>query len=104
LAASRLPGTNVKIVPLLFKVTAPGTGTPPDDTTTAAVPMLAALNGALVAKSTRTFAGVPVAPFAGLTVSTVGPDVFVAALVVKFDPKVDNACPSTSAIPPVACT
>ena len=83
-------GTNVKIAPLLFKVTDPGTGTPPDDTTTALVPTLAVLNGALIAKSIRTFAGTPLDPFAGLAVNTVGAKVSVAKPVVKEEPKPES--------------
>jgi hypothetical protein len=74
---------NVNVVPLLLKLTAPGTGTPPDDTTTAPAPTLAALNGALIAKSTRTFAGTLLDPFAGLTIRTDGADESVATPVVK---------------------
>jgi hypothetical protein len=104
LAASKFVDTNVKTVPLLPNVIVPGTGTAPAETTTASLPTLSALKGALIAKSTRTFAGTLFAPFAGLTIRTVGADVSVAALVVKFDAKDASPCPSTSAIPPVACT
>jgi hypothetical protein len=104
LAASKLVDTNVKTVPLLLNVTVPGTGTPPADTITALLPTLAALKGALIAKSTRTFAGTPFAPFAGLTIRTVGADESVAEPVVKVDSKLDSPCPSTSVMPLVACT
>jgi hypothetical protein len=104
LLASRPAGMKLSVVPLLFKLTVPATVVPADDTTTALLPTLGALSGALIVKSMRTLAGTFVAPFSGLTSSTVGPDVLVATPVVKFDPKDDNGCPSTSAIPAVACT
>jgi hypothetical protein len=91
LAASKLVGTNVKIVPLLLKVTVPVTGTPPADNTTALLPTLVALSGALIMRSTRTLAGVAFAPLAGLTITTVGADVSVAKPVVKEDPKTESA-------------
>ena len=90
LAASRFVDANVRTVPPLPKVTVPGTATPPAETTTALLPTLAELKGALIAKSTRTFAGTLFAPFAGLTIRTVGADVFVVEPVVKANSKLDS--------------
>jgi len=104
LAANRFVGTNVKIVPALFKVTAPGTGTPPDDTETELLPTLATLKGTLVTKPTRTFTGTLFAALVGLTIRTVGAEASVVEPVVKYDPKPDNPWPLTSLMPNVACT
>jgi len=91
LTASKFVGTNVKTVPLLLKLIVPGTDVPPEATTTALLPTLGALNGALNNRSTRTFAGTLFVAFAGLTISTVGADVLVAEPVMKLELKFESA-------------
>ena len=70
-------GAERQLVPLLLKAHRSWYLYAARRNTTALLPTLAALNGALATKSTRTFAGTLFAPFAGLTISTVGADVFV---------------------------
>jgi hypothetical protein len=104
LTASKFVGTNATKVPLLLTLIVPGTEMPPEATTTALLPTLGALNGALISKSTRTFAGTLFVPFAGLTIRTVGADVLLAEPVVKLELKLERAWPSISVMPNVADT
>ncbi len=68
----------------------------------ALLPTLAALTGALTTITTCGFTGTALAPFAGLTCTTVGAVVTAPSPVPKLENKNCNACPCRSTIPPVA--
>src|SRR5689334_6312712 len=81
---------------------APLTAVPPADTVIALLPTLAALTGALTTTTTCGFTGTALAPFAGLTCTTVGELVTAPNPVVKLENKNCRPWPSRSRMLPVA--
>jgi hypothetical protein len=81
LTASELDGVNVNTVSPLPTLTVPGTATLPAVTVIPFAPTLTALTGPLSCTCTTAFTGTPLAPFGGLTATTLGPLVCVPAPV-----------------------
>ncbi len=100
LVASRFVGTNVSVVRSLLKLMAPLTSVPPAETVIALLPTLTALTGVLITTTTCGFTGTPLAPFPGLTCTTLGAVVTAPRPVVKLTKKIGGSeCPCKSVTP-----
>src|SRR5579872_115921 len=98
-AASRLDGTNVNVVPAIFRVAVPGTAVPPADRIIELLFTLATSTCVLTVRSTRGLTGTLFAPLGGLDDVIVGPEPSFATPVEKLEPEFHMRLPSMSLIP-----